>query len=137
MITHPNQLLYESLKNAGKNGPKLKTPKSPVIAFIMGFMFGPVGVGLYLGSFYDVAVPMGILVVVTLCSGGIAAPIGWTFSGLWGAIRAHATKQQPLPAVVVVPPPEQPLTPAQPESIDAQFTVIHEAPPAQLNRRHP
>lgn len=86
-----NQVLAQGLK-AAKNGPPIKPGKTAGGAFLAGFLFGPFGTGIYLESFEDFFVPMFILIVATFLTAGIAAPVAWMFSGVYGASRVNESK---------------------------------------------
>lgn len=85
------QVLREGLK-AAKNGPPVKPGKSPVLAFFAGFFFGPIGSGIYLESWQDFFVPLLILIIASVCTGGIAAPLAWMFCGLYAAGRCSESQ---------------------------------------------
>jgi len=84
-----HQSIWHHLHHA-HHGPPLKSPKNPFIAFAMGFLFGPFGAGLYLGSWFDFFALLSVLLLATCGSAGVAAPVFWCFCGLWAAIRAHS-----------------------------------------------
>jgi hypothetical protein len=75
----------------------LGSRKNPFIAFAMGFLFGCLGVGLYLWSwkdfFYSLLVII-VFVVLFLPTGpfeALAIPIGFTVVGAYAAYRAHCS----------------------------------------------
>jgi hypothetical protein len=74
-----------------RHGPPLKKPKNPLLAFLAGFMFGPIGAGLYLGSWFDFLALMAILLLASCGTAGVAAPVAWSFSGIWAGIRASSS----------------------------------------------
>ena len=86
---HANHLLREGLKIA-QHGPPVKPHKSAAVAFVAGFVFGPLGTGLYLESFEDFLVPLLIVLGATFLTAGIAAPIAWMFCGCYGAMRVNS-----------------------------------------------
>ena len=72
-----------------KHLPPKGKGKSAILAFIIGVAFGPFGVGLYLRSWMDFWVPMGFVIIGSFLTVGLAAPIFWMLSGLWGAVRVN------------------------------------------------
>jgi hypothetical protein len=68
--------------------PPLDKKKNPAIAFVLGCLFGGIGIGLYFWSFLDFLVPVVVLVVATIAGFGIGAIPGWLFAGFWGMMRA-------------------------------------------------
>jgi hypothetical protein len=82
--------LLHTLHHA-RHGPPLKNPKNPFIAFVCGFLFGPFGVGIYLGNWTDFFLPLTAVILASCGTAGIAAPIAWMFCGAYGAIRASSS----------------------------------------------
>lgn len=60
-----------------------------MVAFFAGFLFGPIGTGLYLRSGTDFIVPLGLVIVGSLMTAGIGAPVFWALCGAWGFIRVR------------------------------------------------
>jgi len=72
--------------------------KSPVLAGIVGFLFGGLGLGLYFWSWKDFVYPLLIFALVVITMGTIVLPVigvvpGWLFGSLlscgWGVWRAN------------------------------------------------
>jgi len=68
--------------------PTLKSKKNPAVAFVVGCLFGSIGVGIYFKSFLDFLVPFVVFIVATIVGVGIGALPGWLFAGFWGMTRA-------------------------------------------------
>jgi hypothetical protein len=71
-----------------KNLEPLKEPKNAALAFFLGFLFGPFGIGIYFKSGKDFAICFAMLMVGVLFFGFGAIP-GWLFSACYGAWRAQ------------------------------------------------
>jgi len=61
--------------------------KSAVLAFVLGVLFGPFGVGLYLESWADFFIPFLLVVAGSVMTVGVGAPVFWMLCGAWGAWR--------------------------------------------------
>ena len=72
--------------------PPLKEGKSPFTAGIMGFLFGPFGIGLYFKSWLDFGICFAILVILAMT--GVLAPVGWMLAAVYGIIRAKASNKK-------------------------------------------
>lgn len=67
--------------------------KSAIVAFFAGFLFGPFGVGLYLRSWSDFIVLIGLMFLGTMMTVGIGAPVFWALCGAWGATRVNQSNK--------------------------------------------
>ncbi len=78
----------------------LKQKKSPVIAFILGFLLQGIGVGLYLESWKDFFACVGIFVLFfgillpTVVGEAFLLPVAALFCGIYGAWRASSSNQK-------------------------------------------
>jgi hypothetical protein len=76
----------------------LKVKRNPAIAFVLGFAFGPVGLGIYFKSWMDAFVALALwfvfLVLLGVPSGEILGVLGPTFSGLYGLHRARTSNER-------------------------------------------
>ncbi len=72
-----------------KTMPSVGSGKSPLLAFIMGFVFGPLGVGLYLRSPLDGFLSLCMVLIGAFLTVGIGAPVFWCLCGAWAAVRVH------------------------------------------------
>ena len=77
----------ETLHNLLKSMLPLKSVKNPAVASVLGFVFGPLGLGLYLWSFIDFVVPLLLYIVVFFVFAGI--DLSTFFAGIVsGAVAA-------------------------------------------------
>lgn len=90
---HANNILQHGL-DAAKKGPPVKPGKNAFIAFLAGFIFGPIGCGCYLETFEDFFVPLLIVLGAAFFTAGIGAPIAWMFCGCYAAIRVNSSQPQ-------------------------------------------
>lgn len=67
--------------------PAVGEGKSAFLAFVLGVLFGPFGVGIYLKSWMDFFVLLAIVVFGAMFTVGIGAPVFWIVCGVWGAVR--------------------------------------------------
>jgi hypothetical protein len=78
----------------------LKQRKNPVIAFILGFLLQGVGVGLYLESWKDFFVCVGVFVLFfglllpTVIGEELLVPAAALFCGIYGAWRAASSNRK-------------------------------------------
>jgi hypothetical protein len=111
-----------------KHLPKVGEGKNPLIAFCVGFLFGPFGLGLYLQSKIDCIVPLVLILLGGFFTAGIATPLLWMLCGAWGWVRvnnaneaakelaapaATASDSQVIHAELVEPEPVYAITPAR------------------------
>lgn len=68
--------------------PALPEYKNPVVAGVLGFLFGAVGVGLYFRSWGDFFVCLVVFFVLTFAIPGLGAIPGWWFAAGYGIFRA-------------------------------------------------
>lgn len=69
--------------------------KSPILGFLIGFALGPVGVGLYLKSMPDFLITLALVVVGSMLSAGLGAPVFWMLCGAWAAVRVNQSNNTP------------------------------------------
>jgi TM2 domain-containing membrane protein YozV len=67
----------------------LKKRKSSGVASILGFLFGGIGLGIYLQSPVDFLIPIFITLVLGVVLPGIGFLVGAVVSGLWGYFRVE------------------------------------------------
>lgn len=70
--------------------PKHNTPKSPTVAMMIGFLFGPIGLGIYFKTFWDFLIPLFLLIVLGTIIPGLGLIPGWIFSAVFGYFRAES-----------------------------------------------
>ena len=96
---HVPHVAKEIRKELGKM-KRLKQKKSPVIAFILGFLLQGIGVGLYLESWKDFFVCVGIFVLFfgillpTVIGEAMLLPAAAFFCGIYGAWRADSSNKK-------------------------------------------
>ncbi len=74
--------------------PPLPEKKNPVAAFVVGLIFGALGVSIYFKSAKDFFICLGMLVVLTIMRPfGPGEFLGWLFSPVYGAWRAHTSNK--------------------------------------------
>lgn len=88
------QNFLHQLWNMLKEREPLPARKNPVIAFLLGFLFGPFGSGWYMGTWKDFGVAFLMLVVFMIVFPGVGVLAGWIFSGVYAAIRVHFSNQK-------------------------------------------
>ncbi len=76
-----------------KNLDPLNERKSPVIAFVLGLLFGALGVALYFKSFKDFGICLVLFLVASVMLPGLGSILGWFFASVYGAWRAHTSNQ--------------------------------------------
>jgi hypothetical protein len=86
-MNHPFvQIVGHAFREAEKM-PSVGAGKNALVAFFAGVVLGPFGVGLYLRSWLDFIVLFGLLVIGSLTTVGVGAPVFWLLSGAWGYMR--------------------------------------------------
>jgi len=86
-----NQHFFHAVSHAfkeAKHMPSTGRNKSAGLAFFLGFLFGPIGTGLYLQTWTDFFVPLLFVIGGSVMTVGIGAPVFWILCGVWGAVRA-------------------------------------------------
>jgi hypothetical protein len=92
-IGHAAKLTAEAIKEL----PPLRAPKNVFLAFVAGFVFGPLGVGFYLWSLVDFFLCLAVLIFFSfLMAFGPGELIGWLFSAGYGAWRVHTSNRNLL-----------------------------------------
>lgn len=82
--------------HAAKNAPPPPGPKkNPWLAASAGLIAGPIGLGLFFGSFREGLGLYLVLLMLFVGTGGLATPIILFISAAYGFARASSTKAQP------------------------------------------
>ena len=68
--------------------PPAKTKKRPWVAFVLGFLFSGIALGIYFRSWIDLIFPTVIWLVLIATPGDAGFWIGAVIGGLWGLLRA-------------------------------------------------
>jgi TM2 domain-containing membrane protein YozV len=66
--------------------------KNPVLAAVLGFCFG--GLGLFYISVAQGFVALGVLITLGVCTGGVGVPFLWVGCAVWGYIAATSHNEQ-------------------------------------------
>lgn len=85
--------LVEHAFEESKNMTPVSEGKSAMAAFFAGFLFGPFGVGIYLRSWGDFIMSLGLVVGGTIMATGLGAPIFWILCGIWAAARVSNSRK--------------------------------------------
>ena len=80
-VAHGIKALWEDL-------PPIREKKHPLLAGIIGFMFGGIGLGLYFQSWKDFLYPVLAWVALAIVIPGLGLILAAIFSATWGAARA-------------------------------------------------
>lgn len=78
-----------------KNMAPVAKGKNPFVGFAVGFLFGPIGVGLYLQSAADFALALAMVLLGAFFTAGIAAPVFWCLCGAWAFVRIRHSNAAP------------------------------------------
>lgn len=89
---HFGHVLHAAVKESANLKP-VGADKSAFAAFFAGFLFGPIGLGIYLRSGVDFLMSLGLVVVGSIMTVGIGAPFFWALCGFWGAMRVAQSKR--------------------------------------------
>ncbi len=87
---HWIKLLLEDL-------PPIREKKDPVVAGILGFLLGGIGLGLYFQSWKDFLYPVIVFIMLSilLIPFIVVGPfLGCVFASLWGVVRALGSGEQ-------------------------------------------
>lgn len=77
-----------------KGMPPVGSGKNPLIGFVMGFFFGPIGVGLYLRSVGDFFLSLAMVLMGAFFTAGLATPVFWVLCGAWAYTRIKNSNEQ-------------------------------------------
>jgi hypothetical protein len=68
--------------------PPLRARKRPWLAFVLGFLFSGIALGIYFRSWVDLVVPTAIWLALIVTPGDAGFWAGAVIGGLWGLLRA-------------------------------------------------
>jgi hypothetical protein len=68
--------------------PPVKTRKKPWLAFVFGFLFSGIALGIYFRSWVDLVVPTAVWLALIVTPGDAGFWAGAVIGGLWGLLRA-------------------------------------------------
>lgn len=86
MSNHPIGHAAHNLHRACEQMEPLPDRKNPLIAAVVGFLFGFIGIGIYFKSWKDLFICF--LIFLPLIFTGVGAPVGWCIAGAYGFFRA-------------------------------------------------
>ncbi|MEM9966211.1 MAG: hypothetical protein AAGC58_12790 [Asticcacaulis sp.] len=89
MAGHATKLGAEAVKQLNP----LNEHKNPFIAFVLGLLFGALGVAIYFKSVKDFFICMGMFIAASIFLPGLGIILGWFFSPVYGAWRAHTSNE--------------------------------------------
>lgn len=95
---------FKKTVNSWMKPPASGYGKSPAMGFLVGFAFGPVGVGVFLRSVVDFALSLVMCLIVICLVDSYAGPICWMACGIWVVVRM----KQSLPQSAEPPPAGSP-----------------------------
>ena len=95
MSNHPHlpHRFFGNLKKHVDDMDPLTAKKNLFLAGLIGFLFGPLGVGLYFMSWRDFLICLLVLVCLFICIPGLGALPGWLFSAAYGTYRAKKSNE--------------------------------------------
>jgi len=79
---------FHFIKHLFGDLPPLVEKKNPLIAGILGFCFGGIGLGLYFQSWKDFFYPVIAFVLLSIVIPGLGTILAVIFTGIWGVVRA-------------------------------------------------
>ncbi len=68
--------------------PPSRTEKRPWLAFVLGFLFSGIALGIYFRNWVDLVVPTAIWLALINTPGDAGFWIGAVIGGVWGLLRA-------------------------------------------------
>jgi hypothetical protein len=74
--------------------PPLRTKVNPSLAFVLGFLFSGVGLGIYFRSRVDLIVPSIVWVILIAALEGQGLLVGTVIGGLWGLLRTVSSNKR-------------------------------------------
>ena len=86
--SHLDHHIAHGIKELVSHLPPLRTRKNPVIAGLLGFLFGGVGLGLYLGTWSDFFVPILVFMGLSFIFPVLGTLAAIAFATGWGVVRA-------------------------------------------------
>jgi len=73
--------------------------RNPLVGFAMGFLLGPLGVGLVLKSPADFFITLTLVILGSLATVGVAAPVLWCLCGAWAYVRIRNSQEAEASAI--------------------------------------
>jgi hypothetical protein len=89
---------FHTVKDLYEGLPALPHRKSPVVAGLLGFLFGGIGLGLYFRTWKDGVFPiLAFAMLSMICPWGLGEFAGAVFACIWGVVRAADSNTRRLP----------------------------------------
>ncbi|MDB5150460.1 MAG: hypothetical protein JWQ57_4480 [Mucilaginibacter sp.] len=85
IVAHFFKLIIKVIHGSGPIG----VDRQPVPTAIVGFLFGPAGIGIYLQSWKDFFLCLGFLIGLFILIPGLGIVPGWLFSAFYGGYRVY------------------------------------------------
>ena len=85
IVTHFFKFIIKTIHD----GDPLEVDRTPVATAIVGFLFGPAGVGIYLQSWKDFFLCLAFLIGLFILIPGLGIVPGWLFSAFYGGYRVY------------------------------------------------
>ena len=83
-----DHIFIHGMKALLEDLPPIKEEKNPLIAGILGLLFGGVGLGLYFQSWKDFLYPILIMIILSILIPGLGTIAAVILTTLWGLFRA-------------------------------------------------
>lgn len=96
-----------------------RAERSPLVGFAVGAFLGPFGVGLFLRSFGDFLLCLGLCAILVGWAGPGIAPVCWIICGTWNVVRIGRKSPDQPQSPVGMMPGEAVSCSAQPRKVDA------------------
>lgn len=74
----------------------LPEPKNPAVAFVVGLLFGAIGIAIYFKSAKDFFVCMAMFIGLSIVLPGLGTLLGWGSAAVYGAYRAQSSNENQL-----------------------------------------
>jgi len=74
--------------------PPARTRKKPWLAFVLGFLFSRIALGIYFRNWVDLVVPTVLWLALIATPGDVGFWLGAVIGGLWGLLRAINTNER-------------------------------------------
>jgi hypothetical protein len=89
--SHLNHAIGHGIKEALTRLPPIRDKKNPLIAGLLGFLLGGLGLGLYFRSWADFIVPILVFMGLSIMIPGLGSVAAILFATGWGVVRALAS----------------------------------------------
>lgn len=83
-----NHAVAHGIKGLLENLPPIKEKKNPLIAGVLGFLFGGIGLGLYFRTWQDFVFPVLIFIGLSIIFPVLGTGAAIILTTIWGIVRA-------------------------------------------------